>query len=230
MRRTLYEDAVLKDGEQGAVLQRDGQTYAICPHLPCGLVTPEILRKIADVAERYGGRLKCTSAQRIAIVGLKPEDLTAAWADLGGENPGHMSGSRVRSVKACPGTDFCKRGRQPALTMGMELDRLYHGKAMPGKLKIGVSGCGNQCSETCIKDIGLVGGNRGWTILVGGAGGTYARLAKQLVEQEVDDETALKLVAQVIEYFEKTAQPGERLGDIIARMGMGAFRHALGVA
>jgi hypothetical protein len=45
---------MLKLGEKGAILQRDNQTYAIAPHIPCGVVTPQLLRKLADVAEKYG--------------------------------------------------------------------------------------------------------------------------------------------------------------------------------
>ena len=41
---------MLNDGDKGAILQRDKQTYAVAPHIPCGVVTPEALRKIADVA------------------------------------------------------------------------------------------------------------------------------------------------------------------------------------
>ena len=39
---------MLNDGDKGAILQRDRQTYGIAPHLPCGVVTPATLRKLAD--------------------------------------------------------------------------------------------------------------------------------------------------------------------------------------
>ncbi|HMM59508.1 MAG TPA: NAD(P)/FAD-dependent oxidoreductase, partial [Candidatus Rifleibacterium sp.] len=54
---------MIKDGEFGAIIQRDKQTYAVAPHIPCGVVTPEILRKLADAAEKYqAAALKITSA------------------------------------------------------------------------------------------------------------------------------------------------------------------------
>ncbi len=75
---------MIKDGEKGAILQRDKLTYAIAPHIPCGVVSPATLRKIADVAEKYGAAaIKVTSAQRIAIVGLRRSRLTTCgetWA------------------------------------------------------------------------------------------------------------------------------------------------------
>ena len=84
--------------DKGAVIQRDKESYAIAPHLTGGLVTPEQLRKIADVAEKYNAAaLKVTGAQRIAIVGIKEEDIDKAWNDLG-MKPGAAIGLCVRSV------------------------------------------------------------------------------------------------------------------------------------
>ena len=44
---------MLKLGEKGAIPQRENGTYAIAPHIPCGFVTPELLRRIADTAEKF---------------------------------------------------------------------------------------------------------------------------------------------------------------------------------
>ena len=129
--------------DKGAVLQRDQETYAIAPHIMGGIVSPEQLRRIADVAEKYNAQaLKVTAAQRIAIVGLKEEDIDKAWADLD-MKPGAAIGLCVRSVKICPGTTFCKRGLNDSVGVGQKLDNLYHGQDLPNKLKIGVSGCPN---------------------------------------------------------------------------------------
>ncbi len=61
--------------EKGAIIQRDSETFAVAPHIPGGIIQPAKLRKIAEVAEKYGLVLKITSAQRIAIVGIKEKDL-----------------------------------------------------------------------------------------------------------------------------------------------------------
>jgi len=109
---------MIKDGEFGAIIQRDKQTYAVAPHIPCGVVTPEILRKLADAAEKYqAAALKITSAQRIALVGLKENDVEKVWTDLDMDK-GAATGLCVRSIKACPGTAFCKRGIKDSLGMG----------------------------------------------------------------------------------------------------------------
>ena len=85
--------------DKGAVIQRDMETYAIAPHLIGGLITPKQLRDIADVAEKYNASaVKVTGAQRIAIVGIKEEDIDNAWLDLG-MKPGAAIGLCVRT---CP--------------------------------------------------------------------------------------------------------------------------------
>lgn len=216
----------MQDGDKGVIIQRDKQTYAVAPHIPCGIVKPETLRKLADVAEKYGAAaLKITSAARIAIVGLKEADVDGVWADLQ-MAPGAAVGLCVRSVKACPGTTFCKRGLQDSLSVGLKLDEKYHGLELPGKFKVGVSGCPNQCAETCIKDVGLVGMPKGWKVLVGGNGGAKPRLARELAKDVSADE-ALALVDKVIAYYQANARPHQRLGSLIEKMGFEQFSVAV---
>jgi NAD(P)H-nitrite reductase large subunit len=217
---------MLQDGDKGVILQRDKQTYAVAPHIPCGVVKPQTLRKLADVAEKYGAAaLKVTSAARIAIVGLKEEDVDKVWADLGMQ-PGAAVGLCVRSIKACPGTTFCKRGIQDSLGVGLKLDEKYHGQELPAKFKLGVSGCANQCAETCIKDIGLVGLPKGWKVLVGGKGGGRPRLAQELTK-DLTTEEALALVDRIIEYCKANGKPRRRLGVLIDEMGFENFKQAV---
>jgi len=217
---------MLQDGEKGVIIQRDKQTYAVAPHIPCGVVGSDTLRKLADVAEKYGAAaLKITSAARIAIVGLKEEDVDNVWSELG-MKAGAAVGLCVRSVKACPGTTFCKRGIQDSLGLGLKLDEKYHGLELPAKFKFGVSGCPNQCAETCIKDIGLVGIKKGWRLLVGGNGGARPRLSKELVKN-ITAEEAIGLVERIIEYYKANAKPHQRLGAMIEKMGFDEFKSAV---
>ncbi len=217
---------MLKDGELGVIIQRDKQTYAVAPHIPCGVVSPDTLRKIAAAAEKFkAAAIKITSAQRIAIVGLDSADIESVWADLGMEK-GAAVGLCVRSIKACPGTTFCKRGIKDSLGMGMQLDKLYHGLELPGKMKMGVSGCPNQCAETCIKDIGLVGMPKGWKLFVGGNGGAMPRLAVEFAA-ELDDSQALGLIDKLVNFYRQNAKPHQRFGLMIDRMGgIEAFKQA----
>ena len=217
---------MLNDGEKGVIIQRDKQTYAVAPHIPCGVVSGDTLRKLADVSERYQAKaLKITSASRIAIVGINEKDVDAVWSELG-MPPGFAVGLCVRSVKACPGTTFCKRGMQDSLSLGLKFDEKYHGLELPGKFKIGVSGCPNQCAETCIKDIGLVGMPKGWRLLVGGNGGAKPRLSKELAKN-ITTEEAIEFVEKIIEYYKSNARPHQRLGAMIEKMDFDKFKSAV---
>jgi NAD(P)H-nitrite reductase large subunit len=217
---------MLQDGDRGVIIQRDKQTYAVAPHIPCGVVSGDTLRRLADVSEKYGAAaLKITGAARIAIIGIDEKDVDAIWSELG-MSPGFAIGLCVRSVKACPGTTFCKRGMQDSLTLGLKLDEKYHGLELPGKLKIGVSGCPNQCAETFIKDIGLVGMPKGWRLLVGGNGGARPRLSKEVVKN-ITIEEAIELVEKIIEYYKANARPHQRLGAMIEKMDFEEFNSAV---
>lgn len=214
---------MLEDGDKGVILQRDKTTYAVAPHIPCGVVSPDTLRKIADVAEKYNvAALKITSAARIAIVGLREEQVDDVWKDLG-MVPGAGVGLCVRSIKACPGTTFCKRGMLDSLSMGMKLDEKYHGLETPSKLKIGVSGCPNQCAEVCIKDVGLVGVKSGWRLYAGGSGGVKPRLADEIT-RDLSDDDALRLIEKIITVYKEKGTPKQRLGTFIDSMGLEEFK------
>lgn len=212
--------------EKGAVLQRDKETYAIAPHLTAGLVSPDELRKIADVAEKYNAAaIKVTGAQRIALVGLKEEDLDNAWGDLG-MSPGAAIGLCVRSIKVCPGTTFCKRGLQDSVAIGTKLDGLYHGKNLPNKLKIGVSGCPHSCADSAFKDIGLIGGGKGWMVYVGGKGGAKPRIADRIA-LSVQEDKLFDLIQKIIDVYAENATKRERLGDYIDRVGIEELKNQI---
>ncbi len=206
---------------KGAIVQRDYETYAIAPHIPGGICEPSILRRIADVAEKYNVKaLKLTSAQRIAIVGIAESDIEAAWHDL--DMPQAAVGLCVRSVKICPGTTFCKRGKRDSVKLGMELDRKYHGMELPSKFKIGVSGCSNSCAESGIKDLGFIGMPKGWKVVVGGSAGAAPAIADVLAENLNDDE-AMALADRIINYY-KNCDTKKRLGRYIKEVGLEEFK------
>lgn len=212
--------------EKGAVLQRDKETFAVVPHMPGGLVTPDALRKIADVAEKYNAQaLKLTSAQRLAIVGLKEEDLDNFWQDLG-MKPSAAIGLCVRSIKFCPGTTFCKRGQQDSVGLGLKLDERYHGLELPSKFKMGVSGCANSCGENHFRDVGVMGTPKGFRLMAGGNGGVTPRIAQTLYDG-LDEGQVMEKIDKIIKVYAGGAKKHERLGKFIERIGLEEFKGKL---
>lgn len=204
---------------KGAIIQRDMETYAIKAHAPGGFVEPADLRRIADIAERYEVKaVKLTSAQRFMMIGLPEDKIDEVISQLG-ENGTAAAGLCVRYVKVCPGSRHCKRGQQDSVAMGMELDEKYHGLQVGWKFKMGVSGCPNDCSEVCIKDLGLIGSPKGWTVMVAGNGGSRPRLARKLAENVATREEALAIVDRVVEWFKASGRTC-RIGKVIDEIGI----------
>ena len=217
---------MLRLGEKGAIPQRDNETFAIAPHIPCGLITPELLRRIADTAEKYSAKaIKITGAARIAIIGLKEEDIDAAWDTLNLDK-GAAVGLCVRSIRSCPGNTYCKLGQQDALKMGLTLDEIYHGMQLPGKFKMAVSGCHLSCSESWVRDIGLIGNKDGWALVIGGNVGAEPRIAQECASG-LDERNALTAIDKVVGYYQQNAKKGERLGKMIDRVGIDVFKQEL---
>ncbi len=220
---------MLKDGEKGVIRQKGKQNaaYAVAPHIPCGMATPDQLRCLADVAEKYDvSALKITSAARVAIIGIQEDQVDGVWQDLG-MDPGHATGLCVRSIKVCPGTTYCRLGQQDSLDMGMTLDAIYHGMVLPSKMKMGVSGCKIQCAENCIKDISLYGTKDGWTVMAGWNGSARPRLADILIEN-LSSEDAIQMVERVIDYYNKNSKR-ERMGRMIERIGLNVIKSDLNI-
>lgn len=210
-----------------ANLQRikNGQRrYAITPRIPGGFIQPDQLQKYIDVANEFGAVLKLTGSQRIMITNLKAEDVDKAWEMLGME-PAYTVSNRVRSVKICPGTTFCKRAKQDSVHLGMQIERKYLSLEMPSKMKIGVSGCPNSCTESRMKDVGVIGTVDGWNVYAGGSGGAHPRIGDLIAEVKTEKE-ALALVDRIIAYYKENAQI-ERMGEFIDRIGLKAFKAAV---
>lgn len=208
--------------DKAAILQRDRETYAIAPHIAGGICNSSTLRKLADVADKYHvAAIKITGAQRIALVGLKEEDLDKAWADLG-IKPGAAVGMCVRSIKVCPGTTFCKRGVQDSVSLGLALDAAYHGLTTPSKFKIGVSGCPNSCGESWLKDLGFLGSGKGFKCIVGGDAGRTPRIGRELIG-DLSVDQAKELAEKIIQYYRSNGKERERMGVFIDRIGWERF-------
>jgi nitrite reductase (NADH) large subunit len=154
-----------------ANIQKDG-TFSVVPRIRGGVTNPDELRRIADVADKYKvPMVKITGSQRIDLLGVKKEDLPNIWADLGMPS-GQAYTKGVRMVKTCVGTDFCRFGTQDSTTAGIELERRFEQLYTPHKVKMGAVGCPRNCAEATVKDIGLVGQEGGWQVVVGGAAGS----------------------------------------------------------
>jgi len=217
------------DSAREGILQRDKETYAIVPKIAMGIITPEVLEKIALVTQKYNiPVVKITSAQRIALVGIKKEDVEKVWEDLGLE-VGFPVGACLHYVQSCPGTEVCRLGQRNSLAMAQQLDELLSHMNIPAKTKVGVSGCPLNCGEGFVRDIGLYGKkDTGWTVIIGGNSGLNARIGDVLA-QDLSDEAALDLIKRFAEFYSANAKNRERLFRFVPRIGLDEIKKALGL-
>ena len=172
--------------------------------------------------------MKITSAQRLALVGIKKDDVEKVWEDLGLE-VGYPVGACLHYVQSCPGTAVCKLGQRDSLAMAQKLDDLLSNTALPAKTKVGVSGCPLNCGEGFVRDIGLFGKkDNGWTVIVGGNSGLNARIGNVLAEN-LSDEEAFDLIKSFAEYYNANAKSRERLYRFVPRIGIDEIKKALSI-
>jgi len=210
----------------GAILQRDKETYAIVPRTPLGVVSPQVLESIAAVVKTYDiPVVKITSGQRMALVGLKEADVAAAWKDLG-MDVGRATELCVHYAQACPGTAVCRFGVQDSLGLGMELEALFLGMELPAKVKFGVSGCPICCGESYVRDVGLLGKKKGWTVIFGGNSGGRPRIG-DVVAEDLDKQEAVDLVKRFLEYYAANGKKKERTARFMERVGIESLKEAI---
>jgi nitrite reductase (NADH) large subunit len=205
-----------------ANIQKDG-TFSVIPRIRGGVTSPAELRRIADVADKYRvAMVKITGSQRIDLLGVNKSDLPKMWADLGMPS-GQAYTKGVRMVKTCVGTDFCRFGTQDSTSAGIELERRLENLYTPHKVKMGAVGCPRNCAEATVKDIGLIGQEGSWQVVVGGAAGKSVRKADLLITVETTEQ-ALQASELFFQYYRESANYLERTYDFVERIGIETVR------
>lgn len=200
-----------------ANIQKDG-TYSVIPRMYGGVTTPDQLRKIADVADKYAvPMVKVTGGQRIDLLGVKKEDLIDMWADLDMPS-GYAYGKSIRTVKTCVGSEFCRFGTQDSTKMGIDIEKAFDHMWAPHKVKFAVSGCPRNCAESGIKDVGIIGVDSGWEMYVGGNGGIKTEAAQFLCKVKTAEEVLeysgafIQIYREEARYLDRTVHWLERVG------------------
>ncbi|WP_426451118.1 nitrite reductase large subunit NirB [Paenibacillus sp. S-38] len=208
-----------------ANIQKDG-TYSVIPRIYGGVTSPQELKRIAEVAEKYEVPLvKFTGGQRLDLLGVKKEDLPKVWEDLDMPS-GYGYGKALRTVKTCVGNTFCRFGTQDAMGMGIAIERRFERLNTPAKVKIAVSGCPRNCAEATIKDFGIVAIDGGWELHVGGNGGVKVRATDLLCKVKTEEEV-MEYAAAYLQFYRETGKWNERTSEWLPRVGLDTVRAAL---
>ena len=197
--------------------QRDGRKYVgAAPTV--GRVSGTVLRRIGDLAERYGsGEVRLTAQQKLVVLDVEEADvepLVAALHELGLEvRPSEFR----RGTMACTGIEFCKlaivetKANASRLVAELE-DRL---PTFDRPLSIHVNGCPNSCARIQVADIGLKGmlvtdadgtQSEGFQVHLGGELGLLGRKPRGL---KVSAAELPDYVERVLGRFADQHEPGE---------------------
>lgn len=142
----------------GLLRQKEKGYYSVRVKAVAGNCTAPQLALIGELATRYGrGYISLTTRLNLEIPWVKIADVPVVCAAL--DEAGLSTGSTGRNVRAivcCKGT-VCPHGLYDTQETCRELDRIYYGKPLPAKFKIGIAGCPNNCTKAQFNDIGIMG-------------------------------------------------------------------------
>ncbi|OLS33547.1 nitrite reductase large subunit NirB [Bacillus sp. MRMR6] len=218
-------EAIFFNEKQNATVQWDG-TYTVIPQMYGGITTAEQLRKIADVADRFNiTEVAITSEQRIHLLGVKKEDLSAVWSDLD-MTLSSPHGNKVQNVKTCIGEHICSCDKKPSLQLAVQLEKQLEFLTTPYRFKMGVSACLHNGAGSTTKDVGVLGTDRGWEIYIGGSSGRQVR-SGELVCVAPTSEEAIDVICGFVQYYRETANYHERTWEWVERVGLTHVREVL---
>ena len=206
-----------------ANIQNNGM-FSVVPRIYGGITSPDELRRIANVAEKYQARMvKITGGQRIDLLGIPKEHLPDVWREIGMPS-GHAYTKAFRTCKTCVGTDFCRFGVGDSTTLGVAIEKRFQGIESPHKMKLAVSGCPRNCAESSTKDLGATAIEGGkWEVYVGGAAGSRVRKGDTLCTVDSHD-AVLRYMGRFMQYYRENAKYLERTYDFAERIGIARRR------
>lgn len=157
-KQTAVDLKNLKAG--GFIKERGKDLFTVRLRVPGGRMTVERLKKIAEVAEKYGGEsVHLSVRQSIELVNINFGDFDAVAAELGESGQQVAScGARIRVPVACGGCEYNPNGLMDTQQSALEVDRKLFGTATGHhKFKVGFSGCPHDCPKAAINDVGFIG-------------------------------------------------------------------------
>ena len=203
------------------------KTYNILPGPKMGVLSAEYLEQLAAVVKKYDlPFVKITSAQRLAIAGHNSADIESLWRDLG-QKSGPQKPVGIQYIQACPGIKWCKYGRQDSLEMGEKIEKALGNIPLPAKTKVGVSGCPMNCCECYVRDVGIFGKKKGWTLVFGGNGGGVPRIG-DIIAEGLSDAEVIDLARQCLNFYAENARKMERTGRLMMRTPLEKLKEFLG--
>ncbi len=160
-KRTAVDLKNLKSG--GFIKERGKDLFTVRLRVPGGRLAVGRLKKIAEVAEKFGGEFVHLSVrQSLELVNINLKDFDAVVEELGeGGQKVATCGARLRVPVACGGCEYNPNGLVDTQKSAMAVDReLFGTETGHHKFKAAFSGCPFDCPKAAINDVGFIGAVR----------------------------------------------------------------------
>lgn len=178
--------------------------------------TPEQMQSLVNLAKKYNGYF------RHVVTGIQIYNITSESKDLIlqslPEGIVQVKHRAVNSLLACVGKGKCKNGLMETRELEAYIEQNYYGFTTAHKCKVAISGCGRNCADVMVKDIGFYGTISGFVLAIGGGTG-HRPHSGQIVARDLSVEQAKHAIDIIMKWYSKEAEPKERLGKVLERLG-----------
>lgn len=213
----------LRQQGEGAVDDTELNRYAVTPGTGQVFFSPEQLQLISEAAGP-GGRVELNAFMQL-IVHTLSDDLAEQQANLRAAGLGvYPVGPAVKNLHTCT---FCMGTRVEGLPDAQALDSAVAGLPVPFPVRVGFSGCSNNCGEVLVRDIGVVRMEADqYDIFLGGKAGSLSPLLGQKVAEGVAPQHLIPVVTALLDIYRQTAKGRERFWKNVSRVGPELYRNA----
>lgn len=144
----------------GFIKERGKDLFTVRLRVPGGRMSVDRLKKIAEVAEKFGGEFVHFSVrQSIELININFKDFDSVVEELGDKGQRVAScGARVRVPVACGGCEYNPNGLVDTQKSALEIDeKLFGTPTGHHKFKVAFAGCPFDCPKSATNDIGFQG-------------------------------------------------------------------------
>lgn len=197
--------------------------YAVTPGVGSLFFSADQLRLVAEVAG-HGGRVELNSFMQLIIHSAndrshtQTERLRAAGLGV------YPVGPVVKNLHTCT---FCMGERVDGLPDAQALDQAVAGTPVPFPVRIGFSGCANNCGEALLRDIGVVLMQPGhFDVFIGGRPGSLSPELGTKIVADVRSSELVPCMQAILDCYRRNARGKERFWKAVQRLGPGPFADA----
>ncbi len=160
-KKSVIDLNALKAG--GFIKEREKDLFTVRLRVPGGRLPVSRLKKIIEVAEKYGGEfIHLSVRQSIELVHVDFRHIDDVARELGlADQKVASCGARLRVPVACGGCEYNPNGLVDTQQSALEVDeKLFGQETGHHKFKVGFAGCPVDCIKSATNDVGFQGAVR----------------------------------------------------------------------